>query len=372
MPASEHRPTRAEIDLDAIRHNVANIAALLTGGKGLMAVVKANGYGHGAVPVARAALQAGATELGVATVDEAAELRQAGITAPVLVLGPATPPAMRLARDLGVRVTVHSLESARAARDIDGLRVHLKVDTGMGRLGFPATGEGIRSLADAKRLLGDAAEGIFTHLSDADNQDQGYTLAQLDRFDGVLKELGGRGFEFRCVHAANSAATLALPRAHYDLVRPGLAIYGLYPAPWQKALCELRPALSLKTAIDGIKELPSGWGISYGHTVVLQSPRRVGVLPAGYADGVRRGLSGRLGVLVGGRRVRVLGRVCMDQMVVDLQDVASARPGDEAVLLGCQGNECVTADEWADLTGTISYEIVTGISARVPRVYLNP
>lgn len=372
VPASEHRPTRAEIDLDAIRQNVAHIKALLAAGTEVMAVVKANGYGHGALPVARAALQAGATQLGVATVDEAAELRQGGITAPVLVLGPTTPAAMRLARDLGVTVTVHSLETARAAREIEGLRVHLKVDTGMGRLGFPATDEGVRAVAEAKKLLSDRAEGIFTHLSDADNEDQGYTLAQLDRFEAVLKELAGRGFEFRFVHAANSAATLALKRAHYNLVRPGLAVYGLYPAPWQKNLCELRPALSLKTAIDSIKELPAGWGISYGHTVMLDKPRRVGVLPAGYADGVRRGLSGRLWVLVGGRRVKTLGRVCMDQIVVDLQDVGDPRPGDEAVLLGCQGNECITADEWAEITGTINYEIVTGVSARVPRVYLHP
>lgn len=371
MPASEHRPTRVEIDLDAIRHNVSNIKALTGPGVDVMAVVKANAYGHGALPVARAALQAGSAWLAVATVDEAAELRQGGITAPVLVLGLSTPEAMRLARDLGVSITVYSLQAAQAARDAGGLRVHLKVDTGMGRLGFAATDEGVAALAEAKRLLGEAAEGVYTHLSDADNPDQSYTLAQLDRFDAVLAELARQGLGFRYVHAANSAATLAVPRARYGLVRPGVAIYGLYPAGWQRALCDLRPALSFKTVIDGVKVLPAGWGISYSHTVLLERPTRVGVVPAGYADGVRRGLSGRLEVLVRGRRVRALGRVCMDQVVVDLQDLPDAGVGDEAVLIGRQGNEVITADDWAAVLGTINYEIVTGISARVPRVYLH-
>src|SRR5215207_236033 len=353
-----YRPVWAEIDLDAVRANVRTLAGVASPAA-LMAVVKADGYGHGAVPVARAALDAGAQWLGVALVEEGAELRAAGIDTPVLVLSEPPPPAAPAVVALGLtpvtytRPGIEALAKSVADSGADPLPVHLKVDTGMHRVGCAVTDAcGLaESIATRDELR---LEGVLTHLAVADEPDNPYTPQQLDRFDTVLADLRRAGIAFDLVHAANSAALLAFSdRARLDLVRCGIAVYGVPPAPGLAGRVPLRPAMAVKARVSHVKRLPAGARLSYGLRYTMPREGTVATVPLGYADGVPRALSATGGeVLVRGRRHPMAGTVTMDQLMVDV--------GDAAVEVG---------DEWADRLGTIGYEIVCGIGRRVPRVY---
>ncbi|GEA14093.1 MAG: alanine racemase [Moorella sp. (in: firmicutes)] len=368
------RPVWAEIDLDAIAHNVRAIKKILAPQTEIMAIVKANAYGHGAVPVARTALASGVTWLGVATLDEALALREEGITAPLLILGytPAEDAGRVVAADLSQ--TVFSLEQARvlnaaAAAAGTRARLHLKIDTGMGRLGFLPDRAVAEALAIA-RLPHVRLEGIFTHFAAADAADKTYTRRQLALFQRVITDLEQQGITFPWRHAANSGAIIDLPETHFNLVRAGIILYGHYPSPEvRRERLDLRPAMTLKTRVVLVKEVPAGTYISYGCTYCTPAPARIATLPVGYADGYSRLLSNRAEVLIRGRRAPVIGRVCMDQCMIDVTAVPEASTGDEVVLFGHQGEQYLPVEEVAAWMGTINYEILCLISGRVPRVY---
>ncbi len=367
------RAARAEIDLAAIDHNVRALTALAAPAE-LCAVVKADGYAHGAIAVSQVALRAGATWLAVALVEEAAVLRKAGIDAPILLLSQPRPADMAAAVRYDLRVGVYTDEgieamaaAARAQRRT--ARVHLKVDTGMNRVGA-RPGDALRL---AKSIAGHPEldlEAVFTHCAVADEPDNDFTDVQLDRFDAVVAELDAAGLRPPMLHAANSAATLDHPRARYDLVRAGIAVYGIAPAAALAERLDLRPALALKAEVSMVKRVAAGEGVSYGLRHRFAHDTVVATVPIGYADGVPRrlGLAGAE-VLVGGRRRPMVGVVTMDQLMVDCGDDDSVGVGDEVVLLGAQGGERIGAEEWADHLGTIAYEVVCGIGPRVPRVY---
>ncbi|HEV2993017.1 MAG TPA: alanine racemase [Acidimicrobiia bacterium] len=367
------RPTWGEVDLGAVRSNTRRLAALADPAA-LLAVVKADGYGHGAVPVARAALDAGASWLGVALVEEGTALRAAGLDAPVLVLS--EPPAAAAGHVVDARLTpvvytepgIEALAKAVADRAADDpLPVHLKVDTGMHRVGC-ATDDAANLVAAVQARPELRLEGICTHFAVADEPERPETRAQLDAFGRVIADLERAGSRPPIVHAANSAALLQFPDARFDLVRVGIALYGVAPGPATSVT--LDPALSLRARVTYVKELPAGARLSYGLRYALERPGRVATVPVGYADGVPRNLGLRGGeVLLHGRRYPIAGAVTMDQLMVDVGE-DDVEPGDEVVLLGAQDGDAITAEEWADRLGIIAYEVVTGIGPRVPRRYV--
>ena len=368
------RPTRAEIDLSAIAANVRVACGLAGPGRAVMAVVKADAYGHGAISVAGVALRAGATWLGVATPEEAAALRAAGITARILVLGPIAPEQAALVarHDLDqcvsdpVQAEALSRTAVSAGRT---LRLHLKVDTGMGRVGVSP--RDVRPAAERiARLPAVRLAGLMTHFAESDAADPGFTEEQLARFARATDDLRAAGVAIPIRHAANSAALFHHPAARLDMVRPGIMLYGCHPCDRRRPDDPpLVPALRFRTVVSHLKDLPAGGSVSYGRTFVAPRDLRIATLAVGYADGLARLLSGRGQVLIRGRRAPIVGRVCMDMTMVDVTHVAEARVGDEAVLLGRQGAEEISADAIAELTGTISYEVFCRIGARVPRVY---
>jgi alanine racemase len=363
------RPTFVDIDLDAIRHNVR---ALKPPSVELMAVVKAEAYGHGAVEVARAALEAGASWLGVALVEEGFALRDAGISAPILVLSEFPPGSEKQALASDLRPTVYSEVGlsavAEAARSLGRTGpIHVKVDTGMHRIGIYPPERAAAFVRDAERA-GCEVEGLWTHFARADD-DEATTRRQLERFSSVVEELESSGTRPRYLHAANSAATILYPESHFDLVRVGVALYGLDPENGSGSGVDLRPALAWRSAVSAVRRLPAGEPVSYGHRWRTERETTVATVPVGYADGYRRAFSSRADVLIAGRRRRVAGTVTMDQILVDCGD-GDVQPGDDVVLLGTQGNERISAEELAGLAGTINYEIVSGISVRIPREYV--
>ena len=370
------RRTWAEISLPNLEHNYRALRAMLPAGCRFLGVVKANAYGHGAVPVAKKLEALGAEYLAVACLEEAKELREAGIRAPILLLG-YTPPecAAELLRH-ELTQTVYDLETARALSDAalaEGkrLRVHIKADTGMSRLGWLCGGEGLEdaaaSIAAVCALPGLEAEGIYTHFANAD-ADEAYTMLQFTRFLELLDRLEGRGLTFQIRHCAASAAVLKYPCTHLDMVRPGVALYGHYPDPSCEGLDGpgLRPVMTLKTRVASVKRVPAGTPVSYGCTHVLERDTRLAALTIGYADGLPRLCSDRLEVWLGGRRVPVVGRICMDMCMVDATGL-DVRPGDEAEVFGGH----LPIEEAAALAGTIQYELLCAVSPRVPREYLD-
>ena len=383
--ADRWRPAWADIDLDAVRHN-AGVLRTLIGPADLCAVVKADGYGHGDVPVARAALEGGATWLAVALVEEGVALREAGIEAPVLLLseppveGMAEAVARHLVPTLYTASGIAALGRVVAGGDLAPVAVHLKVDTGMHRVGADPDEAG--ALADAIAAdPGLELGAVWTHLAVADGEgpdDRAFTALQLERFDAVVAELAAAGHRPPMTHVANSAGTIGSAGSRHDLVRCGLAVYGLTPTPTlAAALAEatgglrLQPVLSLHSRVTYVRDLAAGERPSYGRRRPLPGDSRVATVPIGYADGVPRRLFDQGGeVLIGGVRRPLAGVVTMDQIVVDCGPVGAApvAVGDEVVLIGRQGDEEVTAGEWADLLGTISYEVLCGIGPRVPRL----
>lgn len=364
------RPIRSswiDLDLDALAGNVRGLKQLVGEAVTLIAVVKANAYGHGAVPVARTALLNGAQHLAVASLAEALELRSAGIDAPILVLSYTPPQAIRQAVRQAITITVYDLGLARAydlaARAAGGtLRVHLKVDTGMGRLGVLAA-DAVPFFRSVLALSHLEIEGIYTHFAQAD-EDLGFTLEQLKAFNAVLTPLRAAGFSFRYVHAANSAATLLLKEAHFNAVRVGLAMYGLSPSPLARVPASFRPVLSWKTTIAQVKTLPPGYFVGYGATYRTQGTERHAVIPVGYSDGLRRAPQYWGHVLVRGQIAPIVGRISMEKTSINVTHIPDAAIGDEVVLIGTQGDLTISADDIAHRLGTISYEVLCAIAPR--------
>jgi alanine racemase len=355
----------ALVDLEAVRHNVGRLRAQLPPDGILCAVVKANGYGHGAVPVARTALLAGARWLGVATVAEAEELRAAGLGAPILIFGPLTGAELARAVAADAQVVAWSAAFTRAARR-ERATVHIKYNSGMGRLGVAEDKalELAAEVAAGPSLLG----GLMSHFATADEDDQTFFFAQLDRFARVAAEFKRRWPSVLC-HTANSAAALREPRSHFDMVRTGIAMYGLDPANRDPDAFGLQPAMRWSSYLSGERIVQPGESVGYGRRFVADRPTRVGIVPIGYADGVNRALTNRGDVLIAGRRCRITGTISMDQLTVALPDDAVAL-GDEVVFIGRSGTERILCEDVARLLGTINYEIVCDVSPRTVRRYV--
>ena len=370
-PKNQHA-TWVEIDSVAIEANARELVAISDAQ--LMAVVKANGYGHGAVETARAAARGGATWFGVARPEEALELRGSEIKEPILVLSPVPKDSLDELIRQDVSITIGDRDQINAAANAaqsQGLKakLHLELDTGMSRIG--ARPEEAVSLARELQDLDSVSfDGIFTHFARADEPDAQSAREQLERFNGALAELEAAGLRPPLAHAANSSATLMLPEAHLDMVRVGIALYGLQPSKDQPLPAEFRPALQWKSRLTRVRDLPAGTGVSYGHDYVTKTEERIGTFPVGYADGLRR--TGGNQVLVGSQQVPVVGRICMDLSMMQLGPVPGAEVGDEVVLIGSQGDATITAEQVADRWDTINYEVTCGIGQRVPRLFDYP
>ncbi|HUP27396.1 MAG TPA: alanine racemase [Chloroflexia bacterium] len=369
------RPVQAEIDLDAVADNLSALKSLVAP-SAVMAVVKANGYGLGATQVAGAALSAGAGMLGVACTDEGVALRRDGIEAPILVMGFVPPEEAYLAVENKLAVTLHRTATAYALNEAAerlglpgrAMNVHIKVDTGLGRYGcLPEEFANLASRVAALPHL--HLQGLMTHFAEADAPDLSFSHHQLQVFENVRREAVHLGLEFDYVHAANTAAALALPESRFDMVRSGLLLGGNLPATHLRDFISLRPAFTLMSRVARVFRAEQGQTVGYGRTWTATMPSLIGLVPLGYADGYPRSLSNRGEVLVRGLRCHVAGRVSMDQISVDLTNVPNVSEGDEVVLIGRQGDNEITIDEVAGWAGTISYEILCGISRRVPRGY---
>ena len=378
---------RAEIDLKAIAHNIKELRRITHPDARLMGVVKANGYGHGAIEVARCALQNGAAVLGVARIEEGVQIREAGIEVPILIFGYTLPERTPDLFEYDLTQTVYTYASAqvlsRTATSLKKkIKIHLKIDTGMGRLGLlPQDFQGDNSVAlnaDAIQetlaiagLGGLELEGIFTHFATADSADKTYAEDQLDLFMIFLDRLRRAGLEPPVRHAANSAALIDMPQSHLDMVRPGIASYGLHPSDEvNKKHVSLKPAMALKARIIHLKKVPAGFAVSYGSTHRTPTATTIATIPIGYADGLNRLLSSSGRMLVHGQLAPIIGRVCMDLTMLDVGHIDNVRMDDEVVIFGQQGSGSITVDEIASSLNTINYEIVSTITARVPRVYL--
>jgi alanine racemase len=372
MNDTNYRPTWAEIDLDAIRHNLACIRGLIDKKVKVMAVVKANAYGHGIGRISRVLVEDGVSYLGVATVDEALNLRRFGIDAPVLVLGSVLEHEAKAAVENNITLTLCDqglLEvlTDMAKRTGSRSKVHIKVDTGMGRLGvWHEEAFGFIKEACSRKEI--EVEGVYTHFSSA-GRDKMVTRLQLNSFEQVLKEMESAGLNAKYKHAANSIAVVDWERSHLNLVRPGILLYGVYPKEDFRRDFKLRPVMNLKTRIVHLKETPPGRSISYGRTYITQKWTKIATIPIGYADGYGRILSNKAEALLKGQYVRVVGMVTMDQTLLDVGHVKDARVGDEVVLIGRQGEAEILIEKIAKLAGTIPYEILSAITDRVPRIY---
>ncbi|MBW2308723.1 MAG: alanine racemase [Deltaproteobacteria bacterium] len=367
------RATWVEIDLSAVAHNIRAVRRHVGPGPDIMAVVKADAYGHGALEVSRTALENGASMLGVALVQEAAELRNSGIKAPLLVFGEPYEGEVEAILRHGITPVIYNM---RTANSLSGrvramgrsVPVHVKVDTGMGRVGVPME-TALDFIMRVKCLEGLFLEGICTHFATSDEADPSFTREQIAAFESLCKELALSGINVPLQHAANSGAVLQHPDTHLNMVRPGIMLYGLYPSRETRKDIELRPAMRWVTHVAQLKTIPPGCTVSYGRTFCARRPTTVATLPVGYADGYPRRLSNISQVLAGQRRAPVIGRVCMDLTMIDVTDIPGVTLGEEVILMGRQGRAEITADEMAGWLGTVNYEVLTGIGKRVPRLY---
>ena len=366
------RPTIAHIDLGALSHNLAEVR-VRAGGRKVMAIVKANAYGHGSVETARRLEADGIDMLGVALVEEGAELRDAGINTEILVLGGIFEDQAdglvkyKLTPAIYTAAQAESFSKAAAAAGIK-MSVHVKVDTGMGRIGAQPA-EAVKFVQEIANLPGLRIEGLMTHLSDVSARDKSFAEFQISEFRWVIDRLKATGVEPPHIHAAASAAVIDFGQSLFTMVRPGIMLYGCYPAGHMQGLVNLRPVMSLKTQVMHLKWVEKGKPISYGRTFTTARTSLIATLPIGYADGLSRALSNIGNVLIRGKRCPIVGTVCMDMAMVDVTDLGDVAVHDEAVVIGRQGDQEITADEVADRIGTISYEVLCGISARVKREY---
>jgi len=370
---SYRRYAWVDVDTGAIAANVAAIKTLIPAKTLMMAVVKADGYGHGAVQTATAALQAGADRLGVATVDEAIELRDAGFAVPVQLLSepPVDSVDVLVERDIIPAVTTrefaHALSVAASSAGVTAL-LHIKIDSGMSRIGVRPE-EAPEFALWLRNLPAVDTEGVFTHFATADVLGDWDFARQLARFNKAIAELHTEGLRPRIVHAANSATTVLHPEAHFDMVRPGIILYGLHPSNATHGVIDLSPAMSVKARVSYLKTVALGEGVSYGLTWRAAAPTVVATIPLGYADGVHRVLSGNMDVLISGKRCPQIGRVCMDQLMVEVPGGVNVSVGDEVVIVGRQDHEVIPLDELAEKAGTINYELACGFSRRMTRFY---
>ena len=365
----------ATVDLDAIYDNIVNLSKRLKEGTGIIAVIKTDGYGHGAVPIART-LDDLVRAYAVATVDEAENLRNNGITKPVIVIGYTHESQLDRMIEKDIRPTVFTLEMAEAVSETavrmgKTARIHIKIDTGMGRIGFAPTLESQEIIERISRLPGIETEGIFTHFATADEADKSKSKRQFELFDSFIKALEDKGVHFTVRHCSNSAAMIEMPYANMDCVRAGIAMYGLYPSEEvDKSLVTLKPALSLKSHVVYVKTVEKGTPISYGGTFVADQTMKIATIPLGYGDGYRRSLSNKGYVLIHGQRAPIVGRICMDQFMVDVTKIADVKKDDEVILLGKSQSEEISAEKLAAMAGeTFNYEIVCDIGKRIPRVF---
>jgi len=368
------RPTRAEINLGAIAFNLQGIRRQVAPA-GIMAVVKADAYGHGALQVSRVALEEGASYLAVAVIDEAIALRKAGIEAPLLVFGGFSHEDARLFVDWELDATVFdrqglALISQAARKRNRPVRVHVKADTGMGRLGVDFR-EAVPFIEMVRNTEGVELTGLYTHFATSDALDKSYANLQLLRYKSLIDELASKGIRIPLKHTANSGAILDMPGSWFDLVRPGIMMYGHYPSAETTGSVEIHPAMSFKTAVIQVKQIERGQSVSYGRTFIADRLMTIATLPVGYADGYNRLLSNRGEVLICGRRFPVAGRVCMDLIMAAAGAGDEIRTGDEVVLFGRQGDEEISVASICELLGTIPYEVTCWISKRVPRVYMH-
>lgn len=369
-----YRPTIATISLDAVRHNIRAIQEKVGAGCRVMAVVKANAYGHGMAQVAKASLEAGAAWLGVATVDEAIALRDLKFKAPILIMGPTLPEHAEILVAKNISVAVGSLEVARAlgraARKLGKkARIHIKADTGMGRFGF--WWENLAALLpEIKKIRGLHLEGCFTHFATSDIADYTYTRWQHENFTKLLAAAAQQKIRFDIIHAANSGAIMQHPETYHDIVRAGVMLYGMLPDSETKPTVPIKPVMTLTTRLVEIREHPKGRCISYGCTWQMPHAGRVGILPIGYGDGYSRKFSNKGQVVIHGRRAPIIGRVCMDQTLVDLNAIPEAQIGDDVLLWGQSEIGVLKVEQVAKWMGTITYEVTCALGSRVPRVYV--
>jgi len=369
------RPVWVEVDLDNIRYNIRQVREVVSKEIMIMAVVKADAYGHGVVPVAKATIEAGADRLAVALPEEGVELREAGFKVPIQVFGEILPLQAFLYIDYDLLPTISRIETAQKINELarkKGIikKVHLNIDTGMGRIGvFPD--RALEFVEEILNLPNLEIEGLMTHFSKADEKDKEYTRQQVDKFNFVVQKLEEHNIKVPIKQLANSATIIDLPDLKLDMVRPGIMTYGLRPSPEVDQHFPLKPALSWKAKIVYLKDVPADYGISYGATYITQKKTKIATIPLGYADGFSRHLSNKGEVLIGGKRAVVSGRVCMDQFMVDVTHISGVKVGDEVVIIGKQASDEITATEIADKIGTINYEITCAISKRVPRIYRN-
>jgi alanine racemase len=362
-----------EIDELALSHNVSQLRTLLAANTRLMAVVKADAYGHGALNVARIVLEAGCSALAIATLAEGIELRQGGITAPIIILGAiAGVEEVLEAIKWQLEPTLCSFEQAKifaqATQELDrSLSVHLKIDTGMSRLGV-SWEKAIKFVSFVDRLPNLTIASVYSHLATADSADPAILELQHQRFEEIITSLKSQGLEPPFLHLANSAATLSDRALHYDLVRVGLAIYGLYPAPYLNHALELRPVLQVKAKVTQVKPILAGTGISYGYKYIAEKDLLIAVVGIGYADGVPRNLSNRLKAIVRGKLVSQIGAITMDQLMLDVTEIPDLRSGEIVTLIGREDNLEISADDWANQLGTIVWEILCGFKHRLPRL----
>lgn len=364
----DSRLTELEVDLDAIATNVRTLRTLIGQETELMAVVKANAYGHGAVKVSRIVLENGATRLGVANWEEGVELREAEIKSPIVVLGTSSQEDLepiipyKLIPAVGDFDTALKL-SRLAIKYGESIKVHVNIDTGMRRLGIEAS-RSVPVIEKIIKLPGILVEGIFTHFTSSEDTDKNFALRQFEKYIQIIEQLKKDGFHIPLRHVADSGAILNLPSTHLDMVRPGIAIYGIYPSENVKNKASLRPASKLKTRIISLRELPPGDHVGYGGTYTTTRSTTVATIPIGYADGYNRGMSNRGEVLIRGKRAPIIGRVCMDHCMVNVTHLPEVRMGDEVVLWGKQGDECISVVEVASKIGTIAYEVLTMVDKR--------
>jgi alanine racemase len=369
------RPVWAEVDLDKLAHNMREIRTV-SKSKEIIAIIKADGYGHGALDIAPTLLENGATRIAVAVLSEAIELRRGGIEESIMVLGFTPPSLIDMLLRYDIEQTVFSYDLAKeisvmAQRKNKIAKIHIALDTGMGRIGFLPNDESVEEVYKISKLPNIIIEGLFSHFSSADEVDKEYTMFQFNNYNSFYKKLLQKGIKVNIRHLANSAAIIDFPEAHFEAVRPGIILYGYYPSnEVHKDNIDLIPVMTLKTNIVHIKILPAGEYISYGRKFKTNRESVIATLPVGYADGYTRLLYNKAKIIINGSFAPVIGRICMDQCMVDVTDISNAKIGDEVTLMGEQGDLKFTADTIAELIETINYEVTCMISKRVPRVYM--
>lgn len=375
---NRYNRVHAEIDLDAILYNMESMHGNISNKTKIMAVIKADGYGHGAVEIAETIEHLDYLYgYAVATVEEGLILRNHGIKKPVLILGYAFPDQYEDMIRAEIRPTVFAREMAEelsitAKRLGMECKIHFAVDTGMSRIGYQVNEESADEMAQLAALPHIMVEGIFTHFARADEKEKDHTYRQIALFREMIALLKKRGIDIPLQHCSNSAGIVDIPEANMDLVRAGITLYGLWPSEdIDKSRIDIRPALTLVTHVAYVKELPAGREISYGGTYVTSEPRRIATIPVGYADGYARGLSNKGDVLIHGKRAPIRGRVCMDMFMVDVTDIPDVKSGDKVILIGADGDECITMEEVGERSGRFNYEFVCDLGKRIPRVFLH-